>query len=180
MENTIRSFLSGNDMLLWPTYEYIDEMERRILSGEIDEKLLDAAVERIWNLKKEYGIIDGKVFDSDEQERFFESRARVASEKCMTLLHNKILPVKQDNIRNVCIVGVTPDDGLYEKLTVLKTEFEAYGCQVTMRRNIWTDELEEISKQCDLIVFALCRMTHRPIGPMDFWGDEASSVWASN
>lgn len=68
LENTIRSFLGGNDMLLWPAYEYIDEMERRILSGEISEALLDEAVERIWNLKKEYGIIDQIDNSSDADE----------------------------------------------------------------------------------------------------------------
>ena len=155
-------------------------MEKRILSGEIDEKLLDEAVERIWNLKKEYGIIDGKPIESNENAEFFENRVRAAAEKSLTIFNNKILPVKKENIKNVCVVGVTPDDELYGKLTVLKDEFEKYGCNVTMRRNIWSDELEEVSDDMDLIVFALCRVNHRPLGPMDFWGDEASSIWASN
>lgn len=182
IENTIRSFLSGNDVLLWPAYEYIDVMEQKILSGEIDEIILDAAVERIWNMKKEYGIIDGVWDRPMQEEAFFEERARKTAEKCLTLVsnENQIIPVDQKKIRNVLIVGVTPDDQQYQDLCVLKEEFEKYGCNVTMRRNIWTDDVEKAVEENDLILFALCRTSHRPIGPLDFWGEEATSIWASN
>ncbi len=182
VENTVRCFLSGNDMLLWPCYEYIDAMEEKILSGEIDEKILDAAVERIWNLKKEYGIIDEKELSSDKEPEFFSSISDKISEKSLTLISdpNKLIPAKKDKIKNVYIVGVTPDDGQYEDLCQLKKEFERYGCNVTMKRNAWTDEVEKAGKEYDLIVFALSRTMHHPVGPMDFWGDEATSIWASN
>lgn len=186
MENTIRSFLSGNDVLLWPAYEYIDVMEQKILAGEIEEKLLDAAVERIWNMKVEYGIISNE--DTQIKERpledaaFFEERAHRAAEKCLTLVsdENHILPMNRKDVKNVLIVGVTPDDGQYAELCALKAEFEKYGCEVTMRRNIWTEDVEKAAGEKDLILFALCRTTHRPIGPLDFWGEEATSIWSSN
>ena len=71
VEKCIESFLAGNDILLWPAYEYIDEMEKRILSGEIEEKRLDEAVERIWNLKEEYGILDCEDKTSAADEKYF-------------------------------------------------------------------------------------------------------------
>lgn len=179
VENCIKSFLAGNDVLLWPAYEYIDEMERMILSGEIDEELLDKAVERIWNLKKEYGIIDEKDFEFEGNLEKYDNIIREVSGKALTLINNKILPVDKNNIKNVFIVGVTPDDKQYENLLGLKEEFEKYGCKVKMQRNVWTDEIEQTDKY-DLILFALCRTTHSPIGPLDFWGEEASSIWASN
>ncbi len=182
IDNMIRSFLSGNDVLLWPAYEYIDVMEQKILSGEIDEKILDAAVERIWNMKKEYGILDGKQQKAEADVHYFEKRVREGAEKCLTLVQdsNRILPADQKKIKKVLIVGVTPDDQQYQDLCVLKTEFEKYGCQVTMRRNIWSDDVEKAATEQDLILFALCRTPHRPIGPLDFWGEEATSIWASN
>lgn len=178
MENTVRSFLSGNDMLLWPAYEYIDVMEEKILSGEIDEKLLDAAVERIWNLKQEYGVLE-PLPQVEASREFFEERVQEAAEKCLTLVSdpNGILPA---NPKKVCIIGVTPDDGQYRDLCALKTEFEKYGCQVTMQRNIWTSDAEQAAQENDLVIFALCRTPHHPIGPMDFWGAEATSIWSSN
>lgn len=182
VEYTIQSFLSGNDVLLWPVYEYIDEMEKRILSGEIEENVLDRAVERIWNLKKEYGIIDEKEVRSEKTVAFFEERAKKISEKCLTLVNNEsnVLPLSKNKEYSVCIIGVTPDDKQYDELCCLKTELESYGCFVAMQRNISPDEVEKINNTYDLIVFALSRTPHCPIGPLDFWNEEASSVWASN
>lgn len=182
VDNTIKSFLSGNDVLLWPTYEYIDEMEKRILSGEIDEKILDAAVERIWNLKQQYGILDEKKVESDKDIGFFEEIVKEISSKSLTVInnYNNILPFDKKSVKSVFIVGVTPDDVQYDNLCFLKTEFEKYGCKVDMQRNIWTDDVYEKAEKYDLVLFALCRTSHRPIGPMDFWGEEATSIWASN
>ena len=92
----------------------------------------------------------------------------------------KILPVDREKIKKVFIVSVTPDDRQYTDLCRLQTEFEARGCEVRMQRNVWSDELEKLLPEYDLILFALCRTPHRPIGPLDFWGEEATSVWASN
>lgn len=179
LENTVRSFLAGNDVMLWPAYEYMDVMEEKILAGEIDERVLDAAVERIWNLKKEYGVLEPRPAP-EETEVYFRTRVEEAAEKCLTLVNNRfgILPAR--DLKKVCIVGVTPDDGQYEDLCLLKDEFEKYGCQVIMRRNIWTDEAEQAARENDLLLFALCRTPHHPIGPLDFWAEEATSIWSSN
>ena len=182
LENTVKSFLSGNDVLLWPMYEYIDEMEKRILSGEIDEALLDKAVERIWNMKKEYGILDEKDYSSDKDITFFEERAEKISENCLTLIRNdsKIIPLKKGKGQKVLIVAVTPNDVQYSELSCLREEFEKYGCKATVQRNIATNEMEEKNKEYDLVLFALCRTPHRPMGPLEFWGEEAAAIWASN
>ncbi len=178
IDNTIRSFLGGNDVMMFPAYEYIDVMEQKILSGEIDEAVLDAAVERIWNMKEEYGVLVEEPLP-EINKAFFEERVRKAAEKCLTLVNdpNGVIP---SHPKKVCIVGVTPDDNQYKDLCQLKPAFEKYGCQVTMQRNIWTDDAEKAAQENDLVVFALCRTSHHPIGPMDFWGEEATSVWSSN
>lgn len=182
VENMVNSFLSGNDMLLWPAYEYIDLMEEKILSGEIEERLLDEAVERIWNLKQEYGVFEPEVQEEPQDAVFFTERMQGIAEKCLTLVANEqqLLPMKKDAVKRVAVIGVTPDDKQYEQLCALKPEFEKYGCEVTMQRNIWTDDAQRIAEENDLVLYALCRTTHRPIGPMDFWGDEATSIWSSN
>lgn len=182
VDNCVKSFLAGNDVLLWPVYEYIDEMERRILSGEIDEAVLDKSVERIWKLKEEYGILDNIELTSDADEEYFKEIAEKISEKSLTLIqnYNNMLPLKKEECKNVLVVAVTPSDEQFNALSKLKDEFEKYGCKADVVRNIWTDELEKKTKEYDKIVFALCRTFHQPIGPMDFWGEEATSIWASN
>lgn len=182
VDRCVDSFLAGNDVLLWPAYEYMDEMEKRILNGEIDEKILDEAVDRILALKSEYGILDMVENTSQVDGDFFHNIAKDISENSLTMLnhHKDLLPLNSDKHKNILIVGVTPDDAQYDDLCSLKNEFEKRGCNVDMRRNIWSNALEDIQDNYDLIMFALCRTTHRPIGPVDFWGDEAASIWASN
>ncbi len=182
IDRCVDSFLAGNDVLLWPAYGYIDEMEKRILAGEIDEKLLDEAVDRILALKSEYGILDNEENSSDVDGEFFKKIAEDISEKSLTLVkeYKGLLPLDASKEKNVLVIGVTPDDEQYKALCTLEDEFKNRGCNVTMMRNVWSNQLEEIMDDYDLIVFALCRTTHRPIGPVDFWGDEAASIWASN
>ena len=183
LQNTIKCFLAGNDVLLWPSFEYIDEMERLILSGEVKEEVLDAAVERIWNLKAEYGILEGVKNASDKTVEFFEDIANELAEKSLTLINNErnLIPFDQNKIKKVLIIGVTPFDKQFEELGELKSEFEAYGCQVEMRRNNISpfDNTKDCTEN-DLILFALCRTPHMPLGPLDFWGNESASIWASN
>ena len=49
---------------------------------------------------------------------------------------------------------------------------------MTFRKNLkYTDT---ISEKFDLIIFAIHRHAHHPIGPMSFTGNEAESMWAVN
>ncbi|MBQ5953055.1 MAG: hypothetical protein IJL47_03290 [Lachnospiraceae bacterium] len=182
LENTIRSFLAGNDVLLWPAYEYIDRMEQMILSGEIGEERLNEAVDRIWKLKAEYGVLRPREELSETDPSYFSLRSRNAARKCLTLLNNRfgLLPASPEKVRKIAVIAVTPDDGQAEELEYLKTALECYGAKVSFQRNVWTEKAEKLAKENDLIIFALCRTPHRPIGPLDFWGEEATSVWASN
>ena len=91
-----------------------------------------------------------------------------------------MLPLCKEHTQNLLVVIVTPDDGQCETLCGLKKAFADYHIRAEIRRNIWTDELDQLSGQYDNIIFALCRTFHRPIGPLDFWGEEATSIWASN
>ena len=182
VDNMVRSFLAGNDMLLWPAYEYIDRMEQLILEGKIQEAVLDAAVERIWNLKEKYGILDGRIEEETVDADFFESRVRLLAENAITLVQDpkKILPADRENVKKVLLIAVTPDDGQFEQLHALKTALENLGCTVAMQRNISPEDGLRLQEDFDLSIFALCRTPHRPIGPLDFWAEEAVSIWASN
>ena len=57
----------------------------------------------------------------------------------------------------------------------------SYGLQLVPRMALGAaDDAEQAARENDLILFALCRTPHHPIGPLDFWGAEATSVWGSN
>ena len=62
MEGEIQSFLAGVDVLLWPSYEYLDEVEKRIQEGRIPMERLDDAVARGARI---YATLDGYACRSD-------------------------------------------------------------------------------------------------------------------
>lgn len=180
LENQIRSLKAGNDMLLWPSFEYMDEVERRVLCGEISMERIDDAVSRVFVLKEKLGLLAGIKYDAkydfDEAEKIGQ---RIAG-KSITLVRNVKNIIPQRNIKKVLIVIVTPSDGSYSKLTYLKKCFEQYNIEADIIRDTTQEEMKEKQNHYDLIVFALCRTVHDPIGPLEFWGANASSVWASN
>jgi len=182
IERTIMSLEAGNDMLLWPDLRYIDELEKRILEGSFDEKILDTAVERIWKLKEEYGILDGRQVKCEEPESFFIESAEKINKKSLTLINNykNNFPFDKNKVKKILIIGVTPNDGEYESMQKLADILRDKGFETDIERNVWVDHLQWKQDNYDLIIFALCRTFHKPHGPLDFWGREAVSIWASN
>lgn len=180
VQNQVRSFAAGNDVVLWPKLEYIDLLEQEIVNGNIPMKRLDDAVRRILALKKKLGLLDG----SFHRQTYDAGRAaqinKQLCEKGITLVQNSLNTAPAKGLKKVFIVGVTPDDVCYETLKGLQESFEKIGIHTDMQRDIWQDELAEKEKEYDLIVFALSRQVHKPIGPLSFWGKNASSIWASN
>ncbi len=182
IERTIMSLEAGNDMLLWPDLRYFDELEKRILEGKFDEKILDAAVERIWKLKEEYGILDGRQVKFEKEDSYFIEKAKEINKKSLTLMNNykNNFPIDKNKIKKILVIGVTPSDGEYEALTKLQDVLVEKGFEVDMERNVWVDHLQWKQPNYDLVIFAMSRSFHQPQGPLDFWGREAVSIWASN
>ena len=84
---------------------------------------------------------------SDKPVDYFKDTSDKISEKCLSLINNRdVLPVDASKVKNVYIVGVTPSDDQYKALCLLREEFERYGCNVTMRRNAWTTDIDEAEK----------------------------------
>lgn len=194
LEGEIQSFLAGTDVLLWPSYEYMDEMERRILKGEIPMRRLDDAVARIWALKKKLGLLapNRELIRpiSDAEKTAAADTARNLCEHAVTLVRDrkKALPLDPKKDRKILIVGLAPisrkgGQGGLERLDALKALLEKRGFQVDYQHDIlyetqaWT---EDLSSRYDRIIFAAIRVPHRPFGTIDFYDDEAQTVWAIN
>jgi beta-N-acetylhexosaminidase len=181
----IECFKTGTDMLLWPGMNYIDLMEKAIITGEVSMERLDDAVARIWELKERLGLFsnlkDININCEDKESIFISQTAQKVAEKSITLLRdrNKYLPLEVDKVKRVLIIGITHHDAAFKELKVLKEELKSKGIETDIRRNITIDELKELEGQYDLILYGLYNRPHGPIGPLDFFGDEARSIWAS-
>lgn len=179
IKNQVRSLTAGNDLLLWPELEYMDEVERLVLSGEIPMERIDDAVTRVLELKEKVGTFDEEKTVTYDVNEIKNIRNEIAN-RAATLVRNEcgVLPAK--NAKKVLTVVVTPSEKAYKDLVRLGGYFAEYGIESDVVRDVSQSEIEEIQKDYDLVLFALQRGTHDPIGPMEFWGDNAMSIWASN
>ncbi len=186
----IEAFKAGCDVMLWTTPNYINNMEKAVLSGEVSMERLDDAVSRIWDLKNKLGLFDSDFPDMEaltpEITDFARKTATELAENSITLLRDKknLLPIDKEKHKKILLAGVAPYQSKFEDLVVFKEELEKRGAVVTFQKNVrfetdlkYTDTLSE---KYDLIIFAIHRHSHHPIGPMSFTGDEAESLWAVN
>jgi beta-N-acetylhexosaminidase len=116
----------------------------------------------------------------DEREFVFSTATQVA-ERSLTLVQdlNRLLPLDPQSIKRVLMIAVCPWDAEFTELENLESEFQARGMEVVVKRNIWYEELEQIEKEFDLILYALVARSHKPMGPIAFTFNEASTVWSS-
>ena len=194
LEAEVQSFLAGVDVLLWPSYEFLDEVERRINDGRIPIERLHDAVSRVWELKTRLGVFESSyrritMLDRRESDRHRNAAVEIC-EGAVTLVRDvgKRLPLDIQVIKNVCLVVVCPvgrkgGDAQLRALEHTKSLFEERGISVELKHNLlyetdgWTEALTD---NFDLVVFLLSRIPHNPFGPLQFFDDEAQSVWGIN
>lgn len=194
LEGQIQSFLAGTDVLLWPSYDYLDEMERRIRRGEIPMQRLDDAVARIWALKRKLGLFDPAhplIRPLQPSERAAaDATAHAICERAVTLVRDRhhALPLDPAKDRKLLLLGVAPishkgGQGGLDRLGDFKDLLEKRGFTVDYQHDLlyetqgWTEDLT--SKYDRIIVLAL-RSPHSPYGTIDFYDDEAQTVWGIN
>lgn len=194
LEGEIHSFLAGVDVLLWPSYQFMDSLEARILRKEIPEERLNDAVSRVWNFKKSLGLLDKNhslIRDMSAAEKSHAGLvANQICENAVTLVRdrNQALPLDPAKDKKILLVGVTPvsrkgGDNALSRMKSFCEKLKEKGFEVNFQHNIlyetqgWT---ESLTNQYDRILFLIDRHMHAPFGPLEFWDDEAQSVWAIN
>ncbi len=194
LEGQIASFLAGVDVLLWPSYEYMDSVEVRIRRGEIPMERLDDAVQRVWAMKERFGLLKKdreliRPLTDNEKQKITEASKEI-TERSITLIRDEDqkLPLSIEKDKKILLVAVTPiahkgDDRDFKRLLNLRNEFIKSGFNVDFQRNIlyenqgWQDNATDVY---DKVIFLVARNTHTPFGPLQLWDDEAQSVWAAN
>jgi beta-N-acetylhexosaminidase len=191
LEGEIASFKAGVDVMLWPSYAFMDTLEAQIKSGEIPMARLDDAVSRIWKLKEQY-VNKKQLFRkiSEAEKLASEQTAMKISEQSVTIVRDreKMLPLLPVKDKKILIVAVTTQsrkggDGGLENLKNFQKLLIDKGFEVDFQKNLlyetqgWT---EQVSTQYDKIIFAIVRETHAPFGPLQLYDDEAQTAWAIN
>lgn len=194
LEGEVASFMAGVDILLWPSYAFMDTIEARINRGVIPMERLDDAVSRIWEMKKRFGLMDpGQKLlrEMSTQEKLFSrTTAQAICDKAVTLLRDreKSLPLNKSREKKILIVAVTPQsrkggDGGLQALKNFRSELAKKGFEVDFQHNVLYENQgwqEDFTTKYDKVIFAFVRIPHSPFGPLQLWDDEAQSAWAIN
>ncbi len=178
----IESFKAGCDMMLWPTDGYVENMKKAIESGYISMERLDDAVTRVLKLKERLGLLnkDIKPFHilTDEEKAFIENTRAKAFEKSMTLMRDmkNILPIDRERVKKILLVPIVNHLPAYDIAEHLAERLKSEGFEVTYKPTIEQNGYADLYNEADLVICAMFSRAFRPIGFLDFWGDEASKV----
>lgn len=182
----IESFKAGCDMMLWPTAEYADALEKAILEGYIPMSRLDDAVTRILRVKEKRGLFapERKLFRdiSEEEASFIKDFQKRCSEQSITMVRNRLghFPLNEKT-KKIGIVVICEHAPALEDAKALKTEFEARGFEVDYNDGGWISEKEaaRIFNENDLVIYATFSRPFRPIGFLDYTGERANRLRTS-
>lgn len=174
----IESFKAGCDMMLWPSEQYVDNMIQAVENGYISMERLDDAVERILNMKQRLGLFQKSNAPRPltEQEQIYVSSVQTkTAQASVTLIRDRaqLFPLSPDKTKNVLLVPVCQHEPTYRQAEHLRDVLEAQGFSVTYRPEGATPEEQE---GADLVLYALFSRGHRPIGFLDYLGQEAVKI----
>lgn len=175
---------AGNDVILGSEISSGDLIEAAVLDGRIPETRIDDACQRILDMKEKLGLFEDDYYNLPyEIEDVAPETRRISEEiakRSITLVRdrNNLLPLDKKDIKKVSVIISTHSDAFLEHIKVLKEEFESRGIEVYMQRRLKsTAELEKISDNTDLIIYAGYLQMHAPEGYFRFFGDEVYTYY---
>ena len=180
----IESFKAGCDMMLWPSEDYADNLEKAILSGEVPMERLDDAVTRILRVKEKRGLFDEsrEMFYelSEEEKTFIKEFQQKCTEQSITLIRNDAghFPLDPKKTPRLGICAVAQYVPAFEEAKLLKEEFEKRGFIVdyTEEGRPSAAERERFYRENDLVLYAMFSRAFRPVGFLDYLDGPAARI----
>lgn len=172
----IESFKAGCDMMLWPSKNYADNLEKAVISGDIPIERLDDAVSRILRVKQKLGLFEPdhkRFYDMTEEDRAFVSGVQKrCAEQSITLVRDKVghFPIARNRVKTIGVVVLTEHEPFIQEAIGIKTEFEKRGFAVNFfaGEQFEDDERVDFYEACDLVIYAMYSRPFRPIGFIDY------------
>ncbi|MBQ7332931.1 MAG: hypothetical protein IJW38_01110 [Clostridia bacterium] len=165
VDETVKAFKAGADLLLWPPVEAAEKIEDAILNGEIPMSRLDDALARIERMEKfRNEALKNQAFDKPDKDFVNKTLFEIA-EQGICLLKNEIglLPLNKEKYKKVLIVDATQNENLSKGSSILAREFENAGISAEVRRDIydvpsrvcWQADIDKLQSRYDLVLFHL-------------------------
>ena len=177
----IEAFKAGNDMMLWPTEKYVDNMVEAVENGYISMERLDDAVNRIIDMKEKMGLFnkDNHAVKLTPEAKEVVKKAQVdTAEKSITLVRDKagFFPLSTEKVKKIALVPITHHIPAFKEAELLCNLLESRGFNVTYYKEGINDDVID---NYDMIFYALFSRPFRPIGFLDFHSTEAQKVMRS-
>lgn len=185
LETAIEAFKSGVDLVLWPNLEYMDEMEKRINSGEIPMSRLDDAVERIWGVREKFGLLEKKknIFYNLKPQEIAEIKntAKEVAESAVTLVSGKEqLPLNPNKDKKILMVNISFEN----KTDLLKTtqkmlNQKGFVCDTILHNPNFFEygQMLDYFDKYDKIIVAFENHYFSPLGTSLLKDKEALGLW---
>ncbi len=161
-------YKAGNDIMLAPmaptNTSFIDDVEKLVLDGELDEAIIDSACQRVLDMKERAGYFKPDyapaVHTVQEKEKCKEDLRKFnekAARKSLTVVCDKenLIPLSKDKVKKVKIIyyGLPEKDyDPYDKLDLMIEEFAKHGAVADKQQLVFND-IEKIANEYDLIVY---------------------------
>ena len=183
-QTEIESFKAGCDMMLWPTENYPDNLEKAILSGEVPMERLDDAVRRILRIKEKNGLFDEnrEAFRtiSQEEAAFVRRVQKRCAEQSMTLIRDKMghFPLDPKKTPKIGVSVIAEHVPAKKEAAAIRDALEQRGFTVEYveEDKVSLDETVKFYERNDLILYTTFSRPFRPIGFLDFTGPRAQKI----
>ena len=183
-EAELESFKAGCDMMLWPSPNFADNLEKAILSGEIPMSRLDDAVTRVLRVKERRGLFapDFALFRdmSDEEKAFVQDVQKRCAYQSITMVRDRIgaYPLSPEKTPNLGICVICQHEPALEDARVLKEEFEKRGFTVEYTEGdaVQGAARKGFYERNDHVLYATFSRPFRPIGFLDYSGKQAQMI----
>lgn len=141
---------SGNDMMM-NAPEFFEAISELVRGGEVSEKMLDEAVERILNVKMRFGLFHDPFKHADEKylgcEEHLQLNREIARSSVVLLKNAGILPIADK--KKILVVGPSADDVLcqYGDWTYFSHPLPDYEAQAVRPYVTFLEGVRELGAQ---------------------------------
>ncbi len=174
---SIEVIKAGCDMILGAPRDFVDVVEKAVLSGEIPESRIDDACQRILDMKDKIGLFDNPLEKMDVAEcvAYTQSVNKEIAEKAVTLVcdNHNMLPLNKDKVKSVCIIFQGTNEDVFESLKYMEDELRLHGVEKIHRQIALHDEPEPSTLPLgfDIMLYVPHIGGHSPWGIAGFQGE---------
>ncbi|MBQ6597143.1 MAG: hypothetical protein IJH79_06275, partial [Lentisphaeria bacterium] len=178
---------SGADVMLWPETDIFDVTEKAVEAGDIPERRIDEAAQRVLEMKFASGLLGNKQLPAPQDPgEAYELTARKIAEKGTVLVcdRNHFLPLKPESDRNLLVVVADEPERLrdqdlrqYPRVEHFLDELEKHHARITIKSKLNCLHLVDSEVNDEKYDAVLVLFTLNPFYSGRISGETTEMIW---